>query len=267
MLSELKKKEDANYITVDWEIGASNVNYYQSVANTRVVGAVVALVLQALQSLGGDPAMFHLIGYSLGAHIAGYAGDRVEGIGRITGLDPAGPAFEGTPAQVRLDPTDALLVDVIHTDGAQGVGLGTMQAMGDIDFYPNRGVGQPGCPSTMLDRLTAAFMSTLRDAFACSHLRVLDMFSASINNICPSTSLSSDSLRLSWSNKDSNDEDNDEEWLPCETEESCPVMGYDLSPASVELCHLQRGEAGGDLLVAMQTTGTWPFCCKSVYTI
>lgn len=34
------------------------------------------------------------------------------------GLDPAEPCFEGTPELVRLDPSDAQFVDVIHTDGA-----------------------------------------------------------------------------------------------------------------------------------------------------
>lgn len=38
-------------------------------------------------------------------------------MGRITGLDPAEPYFQGMPTNVRLDPTDAQLVDVIHTDG------------------------------------------------------------------------------------------------------------------------------------------------------
>lgn len=32
------------------------------------------------------------------------------------GLDPAEPSFEGTDPAVRLDPTDAAFVDVIHTD-------------------------------------------------------------------------------------------------------------------------------------------------------
>ena len=33
-------------------------------------------------------------------------------------MDPAEPYFQGTDIAVRLDPSDALFVDVIHTDGA-----------------------------------------------------------------------------------------------------------------------------------------------------
>ena len=36
----------------------------------------------------------------------------------VLGLDPAEPCFEGTPELVRLDPSDAQFVDVIHTDAA-----------------------------------------------------------------------------------------------------------------------------------------------------
>jgi hypothetical protein len=52
----------------------------------------------------------------LGAHTVGYAGEGIEGLGRITGLDPAEPYFAEMPSHVRLDPTDAKFVDAIHTD-------------------------------------------------------------------------------------------------------------------------------------------------------
>lgn len=38
--------------------------------------------------------------------------------GVFLGLDPAGPYFEGTPPEVRLDPSDADFVDVIHSNAA-----------------------------------------------------------------------------------------------------------------------------------------------------
>ncbi len=34
----------------------------------------------------------------------------------MSGLDPAEPLFQDMPTFVRLDPTDADFVDVIHTD-------------------------------------------------------------------------------------------------------------------------------------------------------
>lgn len=36
----------------------------------------------------------------------------------LLGLDPVEANFEGTPEEVRLDPSDASFVDVIHTDAA-----------------------------------------------------------------------------------------------------------------------------------------------------
>ena len=66
-----------------------------------------------------DLGKTHIIGHSLGGHIAGYAGEKFSRpkLGHITALDPAGPNFEGMPSTVRLDRGDAALVDAIHTNG------------------------------------------------------------------------------------------------------------------------------------------------------
>ena len=50
---------------------------------------------------------------------------------------------------VRLDPSDALFVDVIHSNAKPLVdmGAGLYEPCGHVDFYPNGGQEQPGCPN------------------------------------------------------------------------------------------------------------------------
>lgn len=60
----------------------------------------------------------------------------------LPGLDPAGPLFSSTHSAVRLDPSDARFVDVIHTDARR---WGIEEPCGHIDFYPNGGENQLGC--------------------------------------------------------------------------------------------------------------------------
>lgn len=104
---------------------------------------------------------FHILGHSLGAHVAGFAGKEVfrrlgKKIGRVTGLDAAGPLFE-MPVPVdedtRLSKRDAEFVDCVHTDG--GI-FGMTKAIAHVDFYPNGGVPrQPGCTSFNVGDLTS----------------------------------------------------------------------------------------------------------------
>lgn len=65
-------------------------------------------------------------------------------LSRVTGLDPALPGFHMLASEkTRLDATDAVFVDIIHSCG--GV-LGFLQPLGKVDFYPNAGTAiQPGC--------------------------------------------------------------------------------------------------------------------------
>ena len=68
-----------------------------------------------------------------------------------SGLDPAAPGFDFDDAGARLDPTDAMFVDVIHTDIRSGVlisSLGLARPCGHVDFYPNGGKQQPGCETS-----------------------------------------------------------------------------------------------------------------------
>ncbi|CAL4100279.1 unnamed protein product, partial [Meganyctiphanes norvegica] len=142
---------DINVITVDWS-GGSRALYTQATANTRLVGLEVAHLVNWLHRIYSvNPAKVHIIGHSLGAHTSGYAGERIPGLGRITGLDPAEPYFQYMDPVVRLDPSDASFVDVIHSDSDSifssvlALGYGMEQPAGHIDFYPNDGRSQPGC--------------------------------------------------------------------------------------------------------------------------
>lgn len=106
-------------LAIDWGTGASHSLFAASVANSRVVGATLASLIERLvDELGVKADQIHVIGFSLGAHIAGFAGKRLTGkyrLGAITGLDPAGPLFSGAVASQRLDRFDATFVKVLHT--------------------------------------------------------------------------------------------------------------------------------------------------------
>ncbi|XP_057553412.1 lipase member I isoform X3 [Hippopotamus amphibius kiboko] len=113
----LLNQDDMNIIVVDWNRGATTFLYNRAVKNTRKVAVSLSRYIQNLLKHGASLDNFHFIGVSLGAHISGFVGEIFHGqVGRITGLDPAGPQFSGKPSNGRLDYTDASFVDVIHTD-------------------------------------------------------------------------------------------------------------------------------------------------------
>lgn len=62
----------------------------------------------------------------------------------MSGLDPARPGFtdDEISQDGRLDKSDAIFVDIIHTSR-----VGIREPIGHIDFYPNGGRDQPICVS------------------------------------------------------------------------------------------------------------------------
>ncbi|XP_059166669.1 inactive pancreatic lipase-related protein 1-like [Physella acuta] len=185
---ELLKYGDFNVIIVDWAKG-NRPPYTQATANTRIVGAQIALLVnQLIRTSNMSAADFHLIGHSLGAHICGYAGERIPGLGRISGIDPAGPYFENTDPAVRLDPTDALYVDAIHTDGETllELALGMKASVGHVDFYPNLGHDQPGCNRNPFKQISEwGITQGSVELLICNHMRAFHYFVESINSKCP----------------------------------------------------------------------------------
>lgn len=191
MKNALLNVGDYNVISVDWQNGCTFPNYVQAVANTQIVGADIAFLIKSLMTRYNiESDKFHIIGHSLGSHVAGFAGKRVPKLGRITALDPAGPDFENTDPRVRLDKTDATFVDVIHTDGTATLqlGMGLMQPLGHVDFYPNGGKDQPNCPKTADKLLAGIFniftnnLENLEGTTACSHTASVYFFIDSIEN-------------------------------------------------------------------------------------
>ncbi|XP_068220718.1 uncharacterized protein [Palaemon carinicauda] len=166
---------DVNIICVNWQKGAEVPNYVRAASNTRLVGRQVAVLIQQINDLLNTTLDdFHLIGFSLGAHVSGHAGARLKNLSRISGLDPAGPLFESYSPSVRLDETDAKFVDVIHTnaDSLLMGGLGAFEPMGHVDFYPNGGKMQTGCTNLFLGGVSDILWPTEEGGrYLCNHRR------------------------------------------------------------------------------------------------
>ncbi|TDG43619.1 hypothetical protein AWZ03_009970 [Drosophila navojoa] len=135
---------DYNVIIVDWS-RARSVDYASSVVAVPGAGAKVGNMIKFLNE-NHDLALdtLYVIGHSLGAQVAGYAGKTV-GEGRIhtiIGLDPALPLFSYNKPNKRLSSDDAYYVESIQTNGGK---LGFLKPIGKGAFYPNGGKKQPGC--------------------------------------------------------------------------------------------------------------------------
>lgn len=73
---------------MDWSAGAVDPNYVRAAVNTRLVGKQVALLVESINESLVKPIndRIHIVGFSLGAHVAGFAGEHLSNLSRITGM-------------------------------------------------------------------------------------------------------------------------------------------------------------------------------------
>lgn len=162
---------DVNVCVVDWSTLAA-MDVALSVLKLRDLGhrtaeCVTGLVAPSVAELD----RVSLIGFGLGAHLAGCVGKNLNGhVGRIFGLDPLIEFSEELrSSEYRLVPSDARLVQIAHTS----IGTyGAYRPSGHQDFYFNNGgrSPQPGCGHLVKDQQGA-----------CSHFRAVEYLFHSIN--------------------------------------------------------------------------------------
>ncbi|XP_051893497.1 lipoprotein lipase-like isoform X2 [Pristis pectinata] len=186
VLALYEREGDSNVIVVDW-LTRAHQHYPVAAENTKLVGRDIAHFIEWLEEELNFPAEhIHMLGYSLGAHVAGFAGTYgASRVGRITGLDPAGPEFEGAEAHHRLSPDDATFVDALHTftRGSLGRSIGIQQPVAHVDIYPNGGSFQPGCSlSRVLGNMRSQGVYAVADAIKCQHERAIHLFIDSLLN-------------------------------------------------------------------------------------
>lgn len=144
--------------------------YIAAVSNIAPLSHLLFSFIENLHQNGYPISSIHLIGFSLGAHVAGMTGKLVRNklnatLGRITALDPAKPCFAST--EYRLEKRDADFVQVIHS--STGV-LGLEEPLGHADVYVNGVAGKhPECSHKSI-------------SLECDHSQAWKLFSASVIN-------------------------------------------------------------------------------------
>ncbi|KDR07327.1 Pancreatic lipase-related protein 3 [Zootermopsis nevadensis] len=179
---------DANVIYANYSYVTSNINYPQVVSDIRRLATLVCkFVSYLIDEKGVSKNKIHLVGMSLGSHVASYVGKCINDLGRITGLDPAGPLFNGFNCTIHLCKGDAQFVDAIHTNGNPVWGFGTHTENNDVDINMNGGWDQPLCgvpDKNTIPNITAGNYTSMDilKTFMCSHLRAIYYYVEALRN-------------------------------------------------------------------------------------
>uniref|UniRef100_A0A1Y1JTM4 Lipase domain-containing protein n=1 Tax=Photinus pyralis TaxID=7054 RepID=A0A1Y1JTM4_PHOPY len=186
LIPELKdaylKKYDANVIAIDWSAYSMDV-YAKVFCNVpRIAETTAKFLCKADSEQNIDIESLHVVGHSMGGQLAGLTGQETQAqcsklLGRISGLDPAGPLYSLKSKSRRLDASDAKEVMVSHTN--QGL-LGYAGNCGTADYYPNFGIFQEGC--SVFNSPSSSVFDKLAYPAVCSHLRAVDYMIESINS-------------------------------------------------------------------------------------
>ncbi|KAE8750596.1 hypothetical protein FOCC_FOCC002576 [Frankliniella occidentalis] len=95
---------DVNVVSVDWSPLSAVPWYPTARSNVDVVGVQLAALLDWLATRGALPESMHLVGHSLGAHVAGVAGANIRA-GKVNRI--SGSRGSTTPPRARTGPGPA----------------------------------------------------------------------------------------------------------------------------------------------------------------
>lgn len=147
--------EDGNVIIVDYSDLVDAEDYAAIFALAPLIAESIAdLIVLLHNNFDMELQYLHVVGFSMGGQLAGLVGQQVfqrcgEKVKHITALDPVGILLdESTPDNERLSADDAEFVEVIHTNAGL---FGFLKPCGHVDYYPNGGKQQPGCPDYDMD--------------------------------------------------------------------------------------------------------------------